>query len=512
MNGPQQWFVQGLAAHILALEAARGMAAGWEESGGAPVSVRRIARSLRASAEAHGYPDIARAAGDLEASKADDLQDGLDRLLMLMRALARAEHAPRVQVLIVDPNSDSRRFLEASLAAPGRRFLHAGTLAEAERVLAKLDIGLLLLDLDLPDQDGRELLVSLRSRMQYSFTPIIVLSSRGGTQARIECFALGADECIGKPYDAESLSACVAAKLQRSGELMRWSWFDQLTELPTRSAMRRAYERAREQANRDGRDMGLALADLDRLKWVNDTHGHAAGDEVLRAFAADLAGAKRSSDVVGRWGGEEFLVLLPGAGESGAIRVVQKALESFRERRFRSAAGETFQCTFSAGAVTVDRGERMEDAVARADHALYLAKSSGRNTVQGISRAAARERQALLVEDDEVMAPVLSALLESEGFQVRRFADADTALAAAADMTCSFAVLDIRLPRGDGLEVLRSLRKLHGFSRIPVVMVTGVHGPREVVRAFSLGADDYVAKPFSPAELQARIHRLAREA
>lgn len=512
MSDSQRWFVQGLSAHILALEAARGSTDDGDGHDADPACIRRIARSLRASAELHEHPDIARAAAAAESWQAADLPERLDRLLALLRSAAYSEHAPRVQVLIVDPDPASRRFLEASLAAPGRRFLHAGSVAEAERILAKLDVGLLLLELNLPDQDGRELLVSLRARMQYAITPIIALTANGGTRTRIECFALGADECVGKPFDAESLSACVAARLQRSGELLRWSWYDPLTELPNRSAMRRAFARAMEHATREGRDMGLALADLDRLKWVNDTYGHAAGDEVLRAFAADLAAAKRGTDVVGRWGGEEFLVLLPGAGEAGAIRVLQNALASFRERRFMSAAGETFQCTFSAGAVSVTRTERMEDAVARADHALYLAKASGRNAVQGGSREAARERLALLVEDDEVMSTVLTALLEAEGFRVRRYADAESALAAADGLTCSFAVLDIRLPRGDGLEVLRSLRKLHAFSRIPVVMVTGVRGPREIVRAFSLGADDYIAKPFSPAELQARIHRLAREA
>ncbi len=512
MTDPQRWFVPGLAAHALALEALRrGPQAGADP--GDVAAAHRIARSVRHAAEQHGHTGIAEGAERLAEAGEGTLAGRLDEFIPLLRGAAVADAAPGVEVLIADADPAACRFLEASLAAPGRRFHVAGSVADARRLLAARDIGLVLLDLDLPDQDGRELLVDMRSGIRNAMTPVIVLTGRRGTRERVECFALGCDEFIGKPCDPESLCACIAAQLQRAAEVSRWAWRDPLTELPNRSAMFRTFGRAREQAVRTGRVMSLALVDIDRLKGVNDTWGMAAGDEVLAAAAADLTAALREGDVAGRWDGEEFLVVMPGTAETGAVRVLQKALTAFRSRGFTApAGGGEFQCTFSAGAVTAGREERMEDTVARAERALYLAKASGRNAVHGGGRTEAPERHALLVEDDDVMATVLTALLEAEGFRVKHFTDAEKALAAAEGMTCAFAVLDIRLPRGDGLEMLRSLRKLHGFARIPVVMVTGVQGPREVVRAFSLGADDYVAKPFSPAELQARIHRLAKEA
>lgn len=506
----RRWFVQGLAVHVLALEALRkslhGLVAGPIES------VSRLARALQASATRHGYADIAAAAARLETEEVEHVPDRIDEVLGLLRSDDLVERTPRTHLLIVSGEAEERRTLESVLQAPGRRIAQAGTIAEAERLLGKHDVELVLLGLHPGGGDGRDLLAKLRAQDRYSTTPILVLSDHGNTADRVECFALGADEFIGMPYDPLSLAAMVASKLLRSGEMSRWTWLDPLTGLLNRAAMRRTFEQVREVSAREGRATGIALIDLDRLKWVNDAYGHAAGDEVLCALAADLSAAMRASDAVGRWGGEEFLAVLPGAGEAGAIRVIEKALLAFRERDFVAAGRPPFRCTFSAGAVADSRHERMEEVVARADHALYLAKSAGRNMVHGGSRTAAPERQALLVEDDDVMSTVLTAFLQAEGFRVNRFADAETALAAAEGMKCSLAVLDIGLPGGDGLDMLKSLRKLHGFARVPVVMVTGVRGPREVVRAFSLGADDFIAKPFSPAELQARIHRLAREA
>ena len=174
------------------------------------------------------------------------------------------------------------------------------------------------------------------------------------------------------------------AGFQDVRELQRHAMRDALTGLANRAAFTQIYNRERSVSARAGRSLAIGLIDLDRFKAVNDTHGHAVGDEVLRRTAAALVGALRRSDVVGRWGGEELVVLLPGTDEQGAWRALEHALIDVRKLTFTGQDHQTFHVTFSAGAVVVDveASEAIEDAVKRADALLYQAKAKGRNRIE----------------------------------------------------------------------------------------------------------------------------------
>jgi diguanylate cyclase (GGDEF)-like protein len=126
--------------------------------------------------------------------------------------------------------------------------------------------------------------------------------------------------------------------------------------------------------------MALALIDFDRFKAINDTHGHATGDTVLRLGSTAIAAALRRTDIVARWGGEELLVLLPNTGLERAARAIEKALAAVRALEF--PVGQTaLRVTFSAGVVEATGGESLEELAARADRALYEAKRAGRDRV-----------------------------------------------------------------------------------------------------------------------------------
>jgi len=508
MDEIRHWFQQGLAAHMYALEAARrsldqGVAS-------AAASVRRIARSLQGSSMQYGYPDVSLAAGFLTTASDPDLKSHLDRFLSTLRNVAGEKETDKIQILIVDDDPAASRYIEAALALPNREFHVATSVASAEQFLTDREIALVILDINLPDTDGRELLARIRARQHLSAIPVVVLTVTPGSQARTECFALGADEYIGKPFDPDSLCACVAAKLQRSADLTKWSRLDPLTGLPNRLSLERTYERARLGCATSGQPLSMAIVDIDRLKWVNDNYSHAMGDEVLRSVAAVLSRTLRSSDIVIRWGGEEFVCLFPQTHEEGARSALDKALATIRDRDFRAPDGRTFRVTFSAGVIETDLAHEFQDSFGLADQLLYTAKSSGRNQIHAASQPLQTVRRVLLAEDDTMMATVLRGLLRLNGFEVSHKENGSDALQEASEHPSSLVILDVRMPGADGFEVLERLRKMPGYSQTPILMVSAVKDSKEIARGLSLGANDYITKPCSPVELLARVQRLVK--
>ena len=158
---------------------------------------------------------------------------------------------------------------------------------------------------------------------------------------------------------------------------------DPLTSLPNRRMFLRNLEVEIQRRERYNADLSVASIDLDRFKNVNDTYGHAVGDEVLKRLGAHLLSSKRPYDTAARMGGEEFALLLPGASSMRANAIVQRILNEFRETPFYAPNGEKFFVTFSAGITSIKDGfsHDLEDILAAADKAMYEAKNSGRNRI-----------------------------------------------------------------------------------------------------------------------------------
>ncbi len=163
---------------------------------------------------------------------------------------------------------------------------------------------------------------------------------------------------------------------------------DQLTGLMNRGGLQESFAREAARADRAGRELAVALLDLDDFKQINDRHGHAAGDEALVHLAAIIRQTMRPSDVVVRFGGEEFLFLLPDAGARQAARALQRVQDDL-DRRPLHFSGADLTLAFSAGVAMRRVGESPEDVVARADSALYAAKRAGKRQVRRSSPATA---------------------------------------------------------------------------------------------------------------------------
>ncbi len=192
-----------------------------EEAGEALDAVRRIAHRLKGTGASYGFPEITRAAERVLRSPDAGLAQSTAAMVEVLRAVAFGPDAGVSTILIVEDDAEMLRLLKAKLEGSNRRILTAETSAQASGILEREDIALVLLDLILPDEDGRNLLARLRGVPKYAGIPIIVVSARLGSQTKAECYSLGSDECFEKPVDLSALSAAVASKLLRAGEMLK---------------------------------------------------------------------------------------------------------------------------------------------------------------------------------------------------------------------------------------------------------------------------------------------------
>jgi diguanylate cyclase (GGDEF)-like protein len=256
----------------------------------------------------------------------------------------------------------------------------------------------------------------------------------------------------------------------------------------------------------------VVLVDLDDLAAINAAGGTSAGDEVLRGVGARLREAFRDSDLVARWRDDEFALLLPATDLATAKRFLARAQALLTTEPPAGPDGVERPVTLSAGIGVARPGMPLDAAIAAADRALSLAKASGPSTV----RSEEDDRptgpvSVLIAEDDRVSATLVRHRLERAGYLVTHCLDGNDALATAGAGAFGLFILDIRMPGMDGIELLKRLRATVAYARTPVIMLTSVGREEDIVRAFNLGASDYVTKPFSPVELLARAQRLVRE-
>jgi two-component system, cell cycle response regulator len=414
--------------------------------------------------------------------------------------------APAARILVVEDDPEIQYLLSQVLLEDDREVVLAGTATKGEHLLANGVFHLLVLDLLLPDADGRTLLRSLRARSATAALPVIVVTSRAGPELRAECFELGADAFVEKPFDPELLASDVSVRLERAASRARRETQDELTGLLNLAGLLQALGAL------TGQRRALVMAELDGIRSISDRYGWGTAemivDEVGRALRAAVPPAP-----LARLSGGEFAMAIPCEEEAQAGELAQALLEAVRRIPVRGPDGETFRVTASA-AFLVDQG-RMDGAgmVEAVRTLVQSARDRGGNRLAAPAAAEDMERAVplvLLAEDDDITAKILVHRLTRDAFEVVRFDNGNDAYRGALSRTPALVILDVKMPGMDGFEVLERLRKTPSYASVPIMMLTAMGSEADVVRGFELGADDYLLKPFSPTELLARIRRLLR--
>ncbi|MEA3554719.1 MAG: diguanylate cyclase [Campylobacterota bacterium] len=257
---------------------------------------------------------------------------------------------------------------------------------DALDILNKEKIDLILLDIVMPEMDGFEVCRRIKSNPLTKDIPIIFITSKTDESSIEEAYDIGGIDYVTKPFKPKELLARVKTQLKMQElqeELRILASTDHMTKLYNRRYFTKISEHTLDLAARDNNDVSVIILDIDNFKKINDTYGHQIGDKVIIELANKLIKFQRRSDIICRYGGEEFVILLPNTSIDGAFTVAKKIRKDVELLQIKIDNNKDLKFTISLGVsqVSCDDEINIEASLKRADTALYKAKDSGRNMV-----------------------------------------------------------------------------------------------------------------------------------
>ncbi len=409
---------------------------------------------------------------------------------------------------------------------------------------------LILLDATMDNENGFEACRTLQTQKVIANIPIVFGIAASETEQILKVFSAGGCDYITKPFIVPELLSRLKAhvdlshakkalhtnkeqleKLQREVENLRR--LDPLTNLLNRCSWDDIAEQEHERYQRHGHPYTVMMVDIDQFKAYNATYGHQAGDECLRQVAEGIASTCRTVDFVGRYGGEEFVVLAPETDAEKASKFADRIRRTIWGLAISHAPNvDTARITTSIGIAVADPEESWEHVLKRADEALHIAKRAGRNmvytlhadakprakditpaseTTPGTDSSTNDSRIDILVVDDEPTNRIVCrGCLEGAGYRVREAENGHDALDKIKEKHPDVIIMDVMMPGMDGLECTRIIRSNSETQDIPVIVVSALARTQDIMAGLEAGADEYLAKPFRSSELVLRVQSMAR--
>ena len=288
-----------------------------------------------------------------------------------------------MKVLIVDDSPDALALAKVRLSKEKLKIITADSGAEGLKLAKSEKPDLILLDVDMPKMSGFDVCRKLKTNKDLCMTPVIFLTGSDNTQDKIKGLNVGAVDYVTKPFDAFELKARVNATLRTKHMqdlLIEYANVDPLTGIPNRRALMERLRKEWMRVQRHGGTLSFIMADIDHFKRVNDTYGHSIGDEVLQKVAQAIVSQCREIDLPGRYGGEEFAIVVPDETSEGAGELAERCRQAASDVRV-NMEGQDVQVTASFGIAEVRDAPSIEALIKAADEALYHAKQAGRNQV-----------------------------------------------------------------------------------------------------------------------------------
>lgn len=429
-----------------------------------------------------------------------------------------ADQCDKPLLLIVDQDVPYLIYSKEKLEDNGYAVVVSPTIEKALSMFYDLNPDCLIVNPYSSEIDGYDLIKQVRETIAFELIPIVVISSSDKKEMRIAAYQRGADDFFLKSLDWDEYVARIDRQVKRRKIVKDTLMKDELTKVYNRKFLKEIYQRIASEHLRHKDIFSMIMIDVDFFKKINDTYGHSAGDHVLIKFAEFLRTHLRSQDVVVRYGGEEFLLLLPYTKLEEAEQTACRLLENLSQNVFVYEE-HSFLVSFSAGVYEVSSPVSLTEAVRTADRALYAAKENGRGRVEIANSQAEKNRQlrVAVIDDSEVIRKMLESFftdLDVENYELEVKTYQDGVSFFADDWHQSndeyLIILDGVLPKMDGIEVLTKLRTYSDTNQYKILMLTARKAEGDIVRALHLGADDYLTKPFSIRELEARIKVLVQ--
>ncbi|MEW6179045.1 MAG: diguanylate cyclase [Chloroflexota bacterium] len=288
-----------------------------------------------------------------------------------------------MRILIVDDVLSQASFYAMHLEKVG---MHTRIVTDPRQMIQPMiefNPDLILLDMYLPECNGIELARMIRQMENFVSVPIVFLSAESDRERQLAALMMGADDFLIKPVKPEHLIASLTSRIERYRKLRSLMIYDGLTNLLNHTTIKERLVKELIRSEREKQPLSFAMIDLDHFKKVNDQYGHSAGDRVLKSLARLLKQRLRRTDLIGRYGGEEFSIIFPNTNAAEAASVVDKLRESFARLHHLSPDG-VFTVTFSCGIASFPQFKTAVEISNAADKALYQAKEGGRNRVSVI--------------------------------------------------------------------------------------------------------------------------------
>jgi two-component system cell cycle response regulator len=427
------------------------------------------------------------------------------------------------RLLLVDDDEVLRSYLTRRLQLDDCIVDEAADVESAMKLLRLHTYDLVTLDLMMHPQSGYELFEFLKEDPTLKWLPLIVLSGRNDVNDKVRCFHLGADDYVTKPFQYEELAARIYGLLKRTKNFEQLAFRDPLTGVFNRRYFDLQIGMELQRIERYPAPISLVFIDIDCFKKINDTYGHHVGDLVLQGLAHSLQVNLRSTDLLARFGGEEFVIALPNTPMEQAIATMQNILDKVRTNAVAQYEGQTFSITYSAGIAEWQEEMTVAEWVSKADEAMYQAKQQGRNRIVGAleedretmhnkltSIPHLQKKNLLIVDDDPILRAILTSHLEHLPIIITHASNGEDALRLLLERSFDACILDGMMPKLDGFSLLDQIKKDPRLAEkdMKVLMLSGKKKEDDLLKGYHMGADDYMTKPFSLVELEIRVKKL----
>lgn len=424
-------------------------------------------------------------------------------------------------IVVIDDDPDMLRVLKETLEAYGWMVMATSLPSKALEWCYDLEPDCVILDIVLENSSGFELLDNIRSRCEERLIPTVLMSAGNDKETRMRSYASGADDFIAKPFELDEFAARIGRQLSRRLRLTSMLMLDELTGAYNSRFFRQELERWRTASSAAGSPLSLTVLDIDQFRKWNEGGNYDEGDKLLRSFSSFIRSRLRDQDIWARERADHFLLLQPGLTVEEAEDEAQRLIQQFASYQYQMNPQLPLAATYSAGVTAVSSEVPGERILEQADMAVAASKAAGggictRYTENQSGLVQEQPLRLAVIDDDDLirnlLAKQLSDLSGNYNMEIRKFKDGEEFF---SDPWHSLGgryllVLDRMMPRMNGMEVLRKLRGGAGRGEYTILMLTGVNEEREIAEAIQAGTDDYLTKPFSLVELEARVVRLVR--
>ncbi|CAG7656463.1 diguanylate cyclase [Paenibacillus allorhizosphaerae] len=423
------------------------------------------------------------------------------------------------RLLVIDDDDAMRSFLAQRLNLDGYEVDDAADVATAQRLLRERTYHLVTLDLMMRPTSGYELIEFMKEDPTLKWIPLMIVSARDDVNDKVRSFYLGADDFVAKPFHYEEIHARICSLLKRTRTFEQLAFRDPLTGVYNRRYFDHQIQVELGRIRRYPAPISMVFIDIDRFKSINDTHGHHVGDLVLQGLAHLLQHHLRATDLLARFGGEEFVIAMPNTPGADAKKTVEAILACTHKGPVAQNEGQSYHITFSAGVSEWHPGMTVDEWIRNSDDAMYEAKQRGRNQVvirTGENGAPSSEeplalqscKKVLIADDDRILRSILIAKLKHLPVQFVEAADGEQAYRILLEQPVDLCLLDGVMPELDGYGLLERLHANGLRPAAKILILSGRSRDEDINRGLQLGANAYMHKPFSMVELEVKVKEL----